>query len=116
MRRLFLAASALTLAALAACGRQESSTDSEASAPARQPADAIARPTRAVTQASAVISADSGAYGMPRAPIPYNELEAYERQRDQAGRRDPTSVQPGQPSAPPQSQTSKPRNADTVFY
>ena len=70
-----------------------------------------------MTQASAVISANSGAYGMPRAPIPYNELEAYERQRDQAGRRDPnSSVQPGQPSAPPQSQTSKPRNADTVFY
>ena len=119
MRRLFLAVSALTLAALAACGRQEPSTDSEASAPARQPADATARPTRAVTQASAVISADAGAYGMPRAPIPYNELGAYERQRG-AGRQDPSaSVQPGQagqPPAPSRTQTTKPRSADTVFY
>ena len=122
MRRLFLAASALILVSLAACGRREASTDSPASAvaPPRQPADATAPPPRPVTQASAVIGGgdgEGGAYGMPRAPIPYNELGAYERQRDPQAQQVPSaSVQPGQPPGPPRTRTSKPRSADTVFY
>jgi hypothetical protein len=125
MRTLLLAASALALCALAACGRHAPSADSstEAAAPARQPSGTPG-PSRAVTQASAVSSADGaegGAYGMPRAPIPYNQLDAYERGRQ--GRPEPTgslqpgqSGQPGQPPGPPKTQTAKPRNADTVFY
>jgi hypothetical protein len=125
MRTLLLAASALALCALAACGRHAPSADSSttATAPARTPA-ATPGPSRAVTQASAVSSGDGGgdgAYGMPRAPIPYNQLDAYERGRH--GRPDPTASlqpgqpgQPGQPPAPPKTQTAKPRNADTVFY
>jgi hypothetical protein len=125
MRTLLLAVSALTLCALAACSRQAPSADSPAAAaaPGRQPQPAVtsARPSRPVTQASAVTSgdgADGGAYGMPRAPIPYNELGVYERARQ--GRQDPTASpqpgQPGQPPAPPKTQTTKPRTADTVFY
>ena len=116
MRKLFLAVSALTLCTLAACGRREASVDSPSvSAAIPQPsADTTAPPHRGVTQASAVSDGD-GAYGMPRAPIPYNELSAYEQQQQQ-GRQDP-SVQPDQPPAPPRTRmSSKPRSADTVFY
>ena len=124
MRRLFLAVSALTLLALAGCGRKEASTEGSetGAAPSRQPAEATAPPARQVTQASAV--SDGGAYGMPRAPIPYNALGAYEQRLDQAGGAQDPSLQPGQPqpqppappSAPPRTRTTKPRSADTVFY
>jgi hypothetical protein len=119
MRRLFLAASALTLCTLAACGRHEPPTNnSSISAGSPQPsATASAPPARPLTQASAASNGD-GAYGMPHAPIPYSELDAYERQ--QQGRQDPSMSgqpdQPGQPPAPPRTRTSKPRSADTVFY
>jgi hypothetical protein len=120
MRTLFLAAWALTVVSLAACSRQEAATDSPApaAAPARPPADATTPPPRSVTQASAEIGVgDAGAYGMPRAPVPYNELGAYERQWDQQARQvPPASAQPGQAPAPSESRTSKPRSADTVFY
>ena len=121
MRRLFLAASALALFALAACGQQEASDDRSADvlAPSPPPAATQAPPQRTLTQASAV-SAGDGAYGMPRAPVPYDQLGAYEQQQDQPGGADPsTSVEPGQPSPPPPSKSrmsSKPRSADTVFY
>jgi len=119
MRRLFLAVSALTLLSLAACGRRTESTDSRAvdAAPPRQPADTTAPPRRPVTEASAVSGGDAGAYGMPRAPVPYNELDAYERRGGQDGRDvQPPPGQPGQPPGPPRTQTTKPRTADTVFY
>lgn len=121
MRRLFLAASALALCALAGCGRQEASDDRSADvlAPPAPPAATQAPPQRTLTQASAVSDGD-GAYGMPHAPIPYDKLGAYEQQQDQPGGPDPsTSVQPGQPAPPPPSRSrmsSKPRSADTVFY
>lgn len=124
MRRLFLAVSALALLSLAACGRRQASTDSPAAdaALSREPAATQAPPPRPITQASVVADgegAEGGAYGMPRAPVPYNELGAYERQWDQQGRQDPASVQPGQPGQPPapsKTRTAKPRSADTVFY
>jgi hypothetical protein len=123
MRKLLLAATALTLCALVGCGRRPASTDSSATAtaPAQEPAAGPASARRSVTQASAVSGeADGGAYGMPRAPIPYDQLGAYEQQQAQVGAvAAASSLPPGQAEpqpAQPATQATKPRNADTVFY
>jgi hypothetical protein len=112
MRKAFLAASALAaLTALAGCGDRGGSS-AGSGAPVAVEAAPPATPTpepRPATEASAV---SGGAYGMPRSPVPYDQLTAYEQQQAQAnGRR----AEPG--PYPEQQPTAKTRrDADAVFY
>jgi hypothetical protein len=83
MRRALLAGSVLTLVlALGACTRQQTADDDDVQA-APQPAAAPASPApeaKPTTEASA-FTGGAGAYGMPHAPVPYDQLSRYEQQQ-----------------------------------
>lgn len=124
------------LAALAACQPQANTDPPVAAQPlpapdAAQPASSQAMEARPTTEASAFTGGE-GAYGMPRAPIPYDQLSRYEQQQQALGgnpnngvAHGPNGVAPGQPGAPRprayreggKEQDAKTRREnDSVFY
>jgi hypothetical protein len=130
MSKALLAGSAMVLfLTLAGCS-QKPQVDDSASAPAPpapvrpQPASE-AKPT---TETAAFSGGDGGAYGMPRAPIPYDQLSRYERQQEALGGGQPPEAQPPEGPAGAQARPQpyrEPakrlnpktrRESDAVFY
>jgi hypothetical protein len=108
MRKMLFAAAALAgLSALAACGDRGSSVSSDApAAAAPAPASTPTPEPKPTTEAAAV--SGEGAYGMPRGPVPYDQLTAYEQQQARSdGRALPLYED---------HEAGKRRNPDAVFY
>jgi hypothetical protein len=97
MRRTLVLGVSLTLLALAGCKGKDAASSSAAAASGFS-ADAVAQAPqyppmegRPTTEAWTV-SGGQGAYGMPRAPMPYDQLGAFERQvQDTSGPSDEAS-------------------------
>jgi hypothetical protein len=87
MSKALLAGSALAiLLALAACSRRPQTGDEASPAPTPAPVQRAPAPiSKPTTETASFSSSDEGAYGMPRAPIPYDQLSRYERQQEVLG-------------------------------
>jgi hypothetical protein len=108
-KALLVMAATAALSMLAACNSNNSSSSSapQAAAPPPPPQTKMPEPKPA-TESSAV---GEGAYGMPHAPVPYDQLTAYEAEQGhlQSGRAAPGPYEEQQPA-------KNRRQADSVFY
>lgn len=113
MRKLFWTASALALLALAACGDKGASTGPTAAGSGAPPppaaSDTPAPEPRPQTETASV---HSGAYGMPAAPVPYDQMTAYEQQAAASG----AAARPNGPGAPVEAPQPTKTKSDNVFY
>lgn len=109
-KALLVMAATAALSALAACNNTDGSgsqAPQAAAAPPPQPQTKMPEPKPA-TESSAV---GEGAYSMPHAPVPYDQLTAYEAEQGhlQSGRSAPGLYEEQQPA-------KNRRAADSVFY
>jgi hypothetical protein len=104
MRILLITASALALTALGGC----SNPNPPASATAYAPPPPVPTPLPEPRPSSEpqAVEAKAGAYGMPPAPIPYDQLTAYDQQMANSGR----------PRAEDESPPKNEKKSDEVFY
>jgi hypothetical protein len=124
MSKTLLAGSALALfMALAACSRQPAADDAPAAPRQATPAQPASAPVTKPATEQAALTGDGGAYGMPRAPIPYDQLDSYEhRQGAAGGAPDDDRAGAAPPRRSPYREPSKRlnpktrRESDMVFY
>ena len=84
MRKAACGASLLIfVSALCACSRRQEASEAPKSPPKAVQPQPAPEPRPAV-EAAAATAPDAGAYGMPRAPIPYDQLPRYEQRQAMA--------------------------------